>query len=283
MRKKQGMSKSRKRTALIGDILGCFFAIVIFIIPFAFILVNSLKDRKEANLLSLALPEKFQWSNYVEAFSANHYQILTAFKNSLILTAGSVIGLIIVGSLAGYVLQRRHDKVTGKIDSLIMTGLMVPAAVMPTIWLLQALHIYKTMFSMIMIEIALQIPFTIMLYKSFVASVPKELEEAGYIDGCSPIQTFIKIVLPMLKPVTATVIILNACTIFNDFTNPLYFLPGSENVTVQQTLYTFMGQYSSSYNLLFADVIIITIPMLIIFIVFNRQLVEGMTAGAVKG
>lgn len=282
MEKQSGL-KSQRRKAVIGDIIGVILAAILFIIPFAFMVVNSLKERKEANLLSVAIPKTFAWGNYAEAFSANHYQILTAFKNSLLLTGCSVIGLIIVGSMAGYVLQRRHDKMMGGINALIMTGLMVPAAIMPTIWLLQALHIYKTMFSMVMIEIALQIPFTIMLYRGFVGSVPKELEEAGYIDGCTVIQMFTKIILPMLKPVTATVIILNACTIFNDFTNPLYFLPGGDNVTVQQTLYTFMGQYSSSYNLLFADVIIITIPMLIIFILFNRQLVEGMTAGAVKG
>lgn len=88
---------------------------------------------------------------------------------------------------------------------------------------------------------------------------------------------------PLLKPVSATVIILDAVTIFNDFQNPLYFFNGSKNATVQLTLYNFMGQFASEYNLLFADVIIITIPMLIIFLIFNRKIVDGMVAGAVKG
>lgn len=282
MDKKQ-LSKQQKRRAWIGDILGCFFFAVIFLIPFYFMFVNSLKERVEANLLSVSWPSSLNWSNYAEAFSANHYQILTAFKNSLILTVGSVIGLIIVGSMAGYVLQRRTDKLPNRLNSLIMIGLMVPAAILPTIWVLQGLHIYRSLFAMIMVEIALNTPFTIMLYKGFIDTVPIDIEESGYIDGCKPMQLFVQIVLPLLKPVTATVIILNACTVFNDFTNPLYFLPGSDQITVQQTLYTFMGQYSSSYNVLFADVIIITVPMLIIFIIFNKQLVEGMTAGAVKG
>ena len=94
---------------------------------------------------------------------------------------------------------------------------------------------------------------------------------------------FGKIIFPLLKPVTATVVILNAVGIFNDFTNPLYFLPGSKNATVQLTLYNFMGQYSNSYNLLFADVILITVPMLIVFIIFNKRIVDGMVAGSVKG
>ena len=276
------MKMKNKKIYVLGDVLGLFFAAVIFIIPFLFMLVNSLKERREANLLNLSLPEIFHWENYATVFSANNYQILTAFKNSILITGISVLLLVIVGSMAGYVLQRRTDKVHRFINSLILTGLMVPAAILPTIWMMQKMHIYKTLFGMIMIEVALQIPFTIMLYRGFMNSIPEELEEAGYIDGCSKLKLFTAIVFPLLKPVSATVIILNAVTIFNDFTNPLYFLPGAKNVTVQLTLYNFMGQYSSSYNLLFADVIIIIIPMLILFIFFNKRIVSGMVAGAVK-
>ena len=276
------MKMKNKKIYVLGDVLGLFFAAVIFVIPFLFMLVNSLKERREANLLNLSLPEVFHWENYATVFSANNYQILTAFKNSILITGISVLLLVIVGSMAGYVLQRRTDKMHRFINSLILTGLMVPAAILPTIWMMQKMHIYKTLFGMIMIEVALQIPFTIMLYRGFMNSIPEELEEAGYIDGCSKLKLFTAIVFPLLKPVSATVIILNAVTIFNDFTNPLYFLPGAKNVTVQLTLYNFMGQYSSSYNLLFADVIIIIIPMLILFIFFNKRIVSGMVAGAVK-
>jgi raffinose/stachyose/melibiose transport system permease protein len=277
------MKMKKKKLYLLGDVLGLLFAAVIFIIPFLFMLVNSLKERRESNLLNLSLPEVFHWENYATVFSANNYQILTAFKNSILITACSVILLVILGSMAGYVLQRRTDKAHRFINSLILTGLMVPAAILPTIWMMQNMHIYKTLFGMIMIEVALQIPFTIMLYRGFMNSVPEELEEAGYIDGCSKLKLYTAIIFPLLKPVSATVIILNAVTIFNDFTNPLYFLPGAKNVTVQLTLYKFMGQYSSSYNLLFADVIIIIIPMLILFIFFSKRIVSGMVAGAVKG
>ena len=190
---------------------------------------------------------------------------------------GSVLILIIVGSMGGYVIQRRKDRTMGVCNALIMTGLMVPAAILPTIWVLQRIHLYKTLTGMILIEAALHIPFTVMLYRGFMGSIPVELEEAGYIDGCSGWKIFTKIIFPLLKPVTSTVIILN------DFTNPLYFLPGAENATVQLTLYNFMGQYASSYNLLFADVILITVPMLILFIFFNKRIVDGMVAGAVKG
>ena len=177
--------KKQKRLTLLGDILGCVFGILIFAVPFIFMLINALKDRREANLLKLSLPTEWMWSNFKEVFSANNYQIITAFKNSIILTVGSLIVLIIVGSMAGYVLQRRSDRPVKIVDTLVMTGLMIPPAILPTIWIMQGLHIYKTMFGMIMVETALQIPFTIMLYKGFMNTIPVELEEAGYIDGCT--------------------------------------------------------------------------------------------------
>lgn len=273
----------KKKLRLLGDFLGIIVAVLIFVVPFLFMLFNSVKGRREANLLQLSLPGIFEWNNYKEVFLQNNGILLTAFKNSLLITAGTVAVLIITCSMAGYVLQRRRQKLTSAVNSVIMLGLMIPPAILPTITMMQGLHIYKTLFGMIMVEAALQTPFTIMLYRGFMNSVPVELEEAGYIDGCSRGRLYRTIIFPLLKPVTATVIILNAVNVFNDFMNPLYFLPGVKNATVQLTLYNFMGQFQSSYNLLFADVIVITVPMLLLFIIFNKRIVEGMSAGAVKG
>lgn len=275
--------RNKKHLYLLGDILGIVGAFFIFIVPFIFMFMNSIKGRREANLLSIGLPKEAMFENYLQVFKANNYIVLTAFKNSAIITTCTVLLLIMSCSMAGYILARRRDKMIGSLNFIILSGLMVPPAIMPTIWLMQGLHIYKTLFGMIMIEVALQIPFTIMLYRGFISTIPVEMEEAGYIDGCTKMKLFTTIIFPLLKPVTATVVILNAVTIFNDFTNPLYFLPGAKNATVQLTLYNFMGQYSSSYNLLFADVIIITVPMLILFIILNKKIVDGMVAGAVKG
>lgn len=277
------MQKKRNLRTWIGDIVGLLACFFVFVIPFLFMVINSLKERREANKLSLSLPTKFEWSNFVEVFQTNDYQILTAFKNSIILTVGAVVILVVFSAMAGYVIQRRKDRSVKIASTIIMTGLMIPAAILPTIWVMQTLHIYKTMPGMILVEVALHTPFTIMLYRGFMSTIPIELEEAAYIDGCTPFQVFRMIIFPLLKPVTSTVIILDAVTIFNDFTNPLYFFPGNENATMQVTLYNYMGQFSSAYNLLFADVLIITIPMLIIFLIFNNKIVDGMVAGSVKG
>lgn len=277
------MKKKRETLLLLGDIIGILVTVVVFLVPFYFMLVQSLKSKAEANKLSISWPTELHFENYLEVFKHNNYQLVTAFKNSTILTLFTVLGLLATAAMAAYIIQRRRDKLMTGIQSLIMLGLMIPAAILPTINLLQSLHIYKTMFAMVMIEIALQTPFAIMLYRGYMGSIPKELEEAARIDGCSKWQIFWNVIFPLLKPIQATLIILVGVTTFNDFTNPLYFLPGSENTTVQLTLYSYQGQLGGSYHLLFADIIIITIPMLILFIIFNKRIVDGMVAGSVKG
>ena len=116
-----------------------------------------------------------------------------------------------------------------------------------------------------------------------VASIPRELDEAAVIDGAGPVRLFFRVIFPLLKSVIVTIVLVESVNIFNDFTNPLYFLPGEQNATVQLTIYNFAGQFTSQYNLLFMDILLITIPPLILYIFFNRQIVAGMTSGAVKG
>lgn len=277
------MEGKKRRNQIIGDIVGLILTAVIFLIPFYFMFVQSIKSKKEANRLSIAWPTELHFENYLEVIKHGNYQLVTAFKNSAILTVFTVLGLIITGAMAGYVIQRRKGKLMTTIQSVIMLGLMIPASILPTIRMLQSMGIYKTMFSMVMIEIALQTPFTIMLYRGFMSSIPVDLEEAASIDGCNRWQIFQKVIFPLLKPIQATIIILVGVQTFNDFTNPLYFLPGAANTTVQLTLYNYKGQLGNNYNLLFADIIIITVPMLILFLFFNKRIVAGMVAGAVKG
>lgn len=275
--------KKRKLKCYIATAIGLFAGIILYVVPFLFMLVNSLKDRKAANQLSISWPETIHLENFLTVIKEQNYMLLRAFKNSFILAFFSVILLALFSSMSGYVMQRRSDKRMSVANAVILIGLMVPPSIMPTIWILQGLKLYKTMAGMVLIEVAFHTPFTVMLYRGFMASIPIELEDASYIDGCSGWKTFWTVVFPLLKPVSATVIILNSVSVFNDFMNPLYYLPGSKNVTLQLTLYSFIGQYSSSYNLLFADVILIVLPMLILFFILNDKIVDGMTAGAVKG
>jgi len=154
---------------------------------------------------------------------------------------------------------------------------------MPTIWVLDFIGVFRTLYAMILVQIALQAPFTIMLYRSFSATIPREIDEAAVIDGCGSIRLYFNVMFPLLKPVTATVVVLTAVQIYNDFANALYFLPGAQNITVQITMFNFFGRYASSWNLLFANVVLISIPPLLLFVFFSRRIVSGMVAGSIKG
>lgn len=259
-------------------------ATVVFIIPFIFIFLMAAKTKQEASRLAFSLPSDWQlWQNLVDVIQARNYMLLLAYFNSTLITVGAVTGLVIFAAMVGYVLQRRESKWNTVIYGFVLAGLMIPPAVVPTIWVLQGLGLFKTIHGMILIQIAYGLAFSILLYRSFIASIPRDLDEAAIIDGARPWQVFYKVVLPLLKPVTVTNIVVQSIGIFNDFTNPLYYLPGKENVTVQLTLYNFQSQFLSQFNLLFMNVLLVTIPPLIVFIFFNRQIVAGMTAGGVKG
>lgn len=257
---------------------------VVFLIPFSFIILMAFKDKTQAQLLDFSWPQGMHlWTNVVEVVTTRNWMLLTAFINSTILTVASVTLVVIFSAMVGFVLQRRKTRFNGLIEFLILAGLMLPPAVVPTIWLLQGLGLFGKLHGLVLIEVAYSLPFSILLYRAFIATIPRELDEAAIIDGARPFDVFFKIVLPLLWPVTVTNIVVQSVAIFNDFTNPLYYLPGNANATVQLTLYNFQSQFSTSYNLLFTNIALITIPPLIVFLFFNRQIVAGMTAGAVKG
>jgi raffinose/stachyose/melibiose transport system permease protein len=266
------------------DLLALAVVIVVFVIPFAFVFVTAMKTRKEAAFLQLSWPSDWNGiENFKEVWRARDNILLTAYKNSLFITVVSVAGLVVVSSMVGYVLQRRNDRIAKVATACLLAGLIVPPAVVPTIYVLQQVNLFKSPWGLVLIEIAYLLPFSVLLFRAFVGTIPIELDEAAMIDGCSGLRLFWKVIFPLLRPVVITVIVTSSVIIYNDFQNPLYFLPGNDNTTVQLTLYNFQGQFSTQWNLLFMDVLLITIPPLIMLMFFNRKIVSGLTAGAIKG
>ena len=271
-----------RRTAL--EIIAILAALVVFVVPFVFMFLTSVKTEDQSADLSFSWPTSWPVvQNLKDVLSARNYMLLTAFKNSLILTVVSVAILVVLCAMVGFVLQRRPGPLASLVNLLVLAGLIIPPAVVPTIWVLQSLGLFKTLPGLILVEVAFNMSFCVLLFRAFVATIPRELDEAAIIDGCSGFSLFFRVIMPLLRPVTITVIVVSTVAIFNDFVNPLYFLPGDENATVQLTLYNFLSQFSTQYNLLFMNIVLITIPPLIMFIFFNRKIVSGMTAGAVKG
>lgn len=256
----------------------------VFLLPFLFILMTAGKTGPEAADLSFSWPTHWVLlQNVQEVLATRNYVALRALINSTTLTLGSVAIMVVFASMVGYVLQRRTSRWNSVVQFLVLAGLIVPPAVVPTIWVLQRTGLFKTMPGMILVEATFGMSFCVLLFRSFVSTIPKELDEAAIMDGAGPLRLFFGVILPLLRPVVITVIVVQAVVVFNDFTGPLYFLPGDAGVTVQLTLYNFQSQSYNQWNLLFADILLITIPPLVMYIFFNRQIVAGMTSGAVKG
>jgi raffinose/stachyose/melibiose transport system permease protein len=257
---------------------------IVFLVPFVFIILIAVKGKQQAGLLDFSWPTEIRlWDNIVEVIATRNWMLVTAFVNSTILTVASVTLLVVLSAMVGFVLQRRKTAWSGLIEFLILAGLMIPPAVVPTIWLLQSIGLFAKLHGLVLIEVAYGLSFSILLFRAFIATIPRELDEAAIIDGATSIDVFFRVILPMLWPVTVTNIVVQSVAIFNDFTNPLYYLPGNANATVQLTLYNFQSQYNTAYNLLFTNILLITVPPLLVFLFLNRQIVAGMTAGAVKG
>ncbi|MFD1956394.1 carbohydrate ABC transporter permease [Paenibacillus thailandensis] len=271
------------RGALI-EVIAVLATVVIFWVPLYFVFVNAIKNQQEASLLNLSWPSAVHlWDNVAEVVKARDYMLIRAFFNSAALTVLSIVVLVAVCSMAAFVIQRRVSKATPWINFFVLAGLIIPPAIVPTIWVLDGIGLYKTMTGLVLVEVALSFPFGVLLYRGFMATIPREVDEAAVMDGASGMKLFGRIIFPLLQPVTATIVVTSSVGIFNDFTNPLYFFPGARNATVQLTLYNFQSQFNTQWNLLFMNILLITIPPLVLFLIFNKKIVGGMTAGAVKG
>jgi raffinose/stachyose/melibiose transport system permease protein len=278
------VSALRRVRSLWLELIALAVALVVFVVPFVFILVTAAKERAESARLEFTLPE--QWlllANAGEVIDARNGLMVTAMRNSLILTVGSVTLIVLLSAMVGFVLQRRRNRLGSLVSALVIAGLVIPPAIVPTIYVLQGVGLFKTLIGLILVEVAFLMPFSVLIFRTFMSAIPRELDEAAIMDGASPITLFFRVILPLLRPAIVTVIVVSSVAVYNDFVNPLYFLPGNENATVQLTLFNFQSQFSTRWNLLFMDVLLITIPPLIMFIFFQRQIVSGMTAGAVKG
>ena len=167
--------------------------------------------------------------------------------------------------------------------TVLSMGIVVPVSIVPTIALMQALHLQQTKGGMALLYIAMRTSWSIFLLTGFVKSVPRELDEAAFIDGCNVIKLFFYIIFPLMKPVVATSVIIATMWTWNDFHLPLYFMSSAANRTLPMTVYYFYGENASQWNLVFADMMIVSIPIVILYLFCQKYIVSGMTAGAVKG
>lgn len=274
-----------RKTRWVGATLFELFMLVlslVIVIPLIALLLNSVKNPVESSILTLKLPSQWMFENY--AVVVEKSKVAQALLNSLFVAVLSVGMIIICSSLASYAICRRVNKCTGFIYKLFFLGLIAPVSIIPTIRLMQSLNLMNTHLSLILIYIAVNLPFSTFLFTGFIkASIPVELDQAGIIDGCSGFGIFWRIILPLLKPVIFTSIILSFMNVWNDFQFPLYMLSSSSKWTMPLTIYSFAGEFTSQWNLMCADMVLIMLPIILVYLISQKYIISGMVAGAIKG
>ena len=265
------VSKKEQKKLYITEIFMIILAVIWFI-PIYYLIVTTFKNPQEATESPLALPKVWMIENYIEAWKNMEYP--RALSNTVMITVLAVGIIVLVTSLAGYALARTKTKWGNRFFLLFLAGLMVSFQIglMNTIW------------AVVLVDVAINVPQGIFLFKEFIeSSVPKELEEAAEIDGCSVIQKFFVIVLPLLKPVIATVVIIVTLNVWNEFMTPLLFIQGRENDVILQEVSRNIGQFSTDWTALFPMLMLGVAPLMIFYIFMQKYIIAGVAAGAVKG
>ncbi len=274
--------KAKKTGYAICINLLAWFVSLICMIPLLLILFNSLKDKNAASYMNLKLPTfPIPWENFMTVIEKG--KLLTSFLNSCTYAFGSVILCTILASMAAYVLSRNATKLNNAIYMFLVLGITLPINYVALMKVMMFLHLNNTKTGIILLYAAMQLPFSIFLIHGFVARIPQELDEAAIIDGCGPVRLFIYVILPLLKPAVATVFVLTFLNTWNEFVSPLYFLSSSEKWPMTLSVYNFFGMYFKDWNLVCADILLTSLPVIIVYLMGQKYIVSGMTAGAVKG
>ena len=258
------------------------FAIVLILGPLYMTVVIALKDPSDMNNV-LSLPKTIRWENFSEAWRMTNFPI--KFKNTLFITVINLVFTIITNSLVAYIItrNRKHSKFFNMIFYYFISAMFIPFNVLMLPLVKQASNFsLDNIYGITLLYVIFGLPQNIFLYNGFIKKIPESLDEAAMIDGASSIQVFFHIIFPMLKPMHATVGILSVMWTWNDFLMPLILLSDPSQQTLQLSQYVFQGQFNTQYNLAFASYLMVILPVLIIYIVFQKKIIAGVTEGAIK-
>lgn len=267
---------------LILEIVGILLALL-FLSPFYFVIANSFKPFKELILNTASLPKSLYWPNYINAFKLLNFP--KVFMNSLIITVFSNIGIVFISSMTAYWLVRSKTKFTKFVFGLFIAAMIIPfqSIMIPMVKMAHIMGWLNNYHGIIFCYFGFGVSLTVFLYHGFIKSIPLELEEAAIVDGCNTFQVFFKIVFPLLKPITVTVVILNSLWIWNDFLLPSLVIAGEKYRTIPLATYSFFSQYTKQWDLALAALVMALIPIVILFLVLQKHIIKGITSGAIKG
>lgn len=275
------MEKKYTKKIFIAE-LAMIAVAVVFMIPLYYLVVSTFKNQQQILENPLALPTSFSLANYTKALGTMKYW--RNFGNSLLITGVSVLIVVIFGSMAAYSYSRHQTKFAKFTGFVFLLGFMVPAqtTMLPLFTVMKGLRLINTYRGMILLH-SNQCVFAYMLYRGFMQTIPKELEEAAQIDGCNMWQSFWRITFPLLQPITVTIVVFNVMWIWNDFMLTYLFLNSSSKATLIMQVFNGVGTFSNDWSMMMSALVLALLPMVIFYLVMQKQIIEGVAAGGVKG
>jgi len=285
MRKKKMLGYHRRRKLLINLVM--LLIMLALLMPLWYVLNNAFKAEQEIVRRPLVLrPQDFTMDSVIRAFRALKYP--ARFLNSSIILVVSCFFLVTLGSAAGFGIALSNSRFLNRIYTILVAIITLPfqLAMVPLIFMLKAMGLINSYLGIALVYTGWFLPFVIFLYTGFIRTIPKELEESGRVDGCSLLQSYWHIYLPLLKSITGTVLILRGVPIWNDLLVPMITLTRSTLATLPLKLFSFIGQYGASmtrWNLVFGGTFVVSLPILIVFLALQRLFIRGVVSGAVKG
>jgi raffinose/stachyose/melibiose transport system permease protein len=277
-----GFSKRYPLNLFILEVIGILVALL-FLIPFYFVIVNSLKTFAEILINSSSLPNKLYFGNYTKVWTVMRFP--RAFLNSLLITVFSNVGLILISSLAAYRMVRFPTKFNQILFAAFVAAMVIPfqSIMIPLVRVADKAGLMNSIPGLVVCYFGFGVMLNVFLYHGFVKSIPKEIEESAVVDGSNPYGVFVRIVFPLLKPMSITIIILNSLWIWNDFLLPSLVLNSPELRTIPLSTFSFFGQYTKEWDLALAALVLGVTPIIIFFLALQKHIIEGITAGSVKG
>ncbi|MFS0724842.1 carbohydrate ABC transporter permease [Paenibacillus sp. 1P07SE] len=275
-------SKAYTGRTLITEIIMVLVALL-FLSPFYFLFVNSVKTFGEIMTNSATWPAVFQWENFSRAWSLTNFPLV--FTNSLIVTIVSVILVALISAMGAYRMVRHNTRFNRIFFLILIASMVVPfqSIMMPLLRVVNELGLTNTRTGLVMTYLGLGGPMALFLFHGFVKSIPLEIEEAATVDGCNRVSVFFRIVLPMLKPMLMTIIVLNCLWVWNDYLLPSLILQSPALRTIPLATFSFFGEYSKQWDLALPMLVMGIAPIIIFFLFLQRYIVEGIAAGSVKG
>jgi len=255
--------------------------------PFYMLVVMSLQSKDDVQQTPFAPPiDDPQWDNYATAWTTGGAAggMGPAFVDTVIITLGSVLCLIVVSALTGYVLARRTSRLSNALYLLFVLGVTIPSTLglVPIYVVMRNLGLLGTYQGMILLNTAMLTPFAVFLYTGFIRALPREFEEAAQMDGAGMFGTLVRVVLPLLRPITATVAMLTGLIVWNEYFLAIVFLAGSEIANLPLQLNAFVNDYYTDWNLVMAGAAICILPVLVVFLALQKQFMKGF-AGGLRG